>query len=92
MQRSTSIIVYGSLCAKNPHHRPTMAKKEAPVGMLAGGANLGCQDELSQKELKAKGVPAAKCYLDDYESFATNEVDIYWNSVFVQLMARLHMI
>lgn len=83
---------FGSLCTKNPHHRPTMAKKEAPVGMLAGGANLGCQDELSQKELKAKGVPAAKCYLDDYESFATNEVDIYWNSVFVQLMARLHMI
>lgn len=83
---------FGSFTTKNPHHRPTMAKKEAPVGMLAGGANIGCQDELAQKELKAKGVPAAKCYLDDYESFATNEVDIYWNSVLVQMLARLNLV
>lgn len=82
---------FGSFMTKNPHHRPTMAKKEAPSGMLAGGANKGCQDEMAQKILKANNTPMAKCYLDDYESFSTNEVDIYWNSVLVQLMARLKM-
>lgn len=81
---------YGTHFTKHPHHRPSIAKKETFNGMLAGGTNIGKQDEVAQMELA--NIPVAKCYIDDSESFSTNEVDIYWNSELVCAMAKLGLI
>lgn len=58
--------------------------------MLAGGPNAGREDDVAK--VKLADMPPAKCYIDDIESYATNEVDIYWNSKLVYALARTHMI
>ena len=81
---------YGKRYAQHPHHRPSIARGEAIPGMLVGGPNEWLADPVAQKRLQ--DVPAAKCYIDDYESFGTNEVDIYWNSMLVCALVRLNMV
>ena len=80
---------YGTDYMKNPHHRPSIAQGQAVPGMIAGGPNKNLEDPYAKNLLK--GQPAAKCYLDNSESYSTNEVDIYWNSPFVRAMAELNM-
>ncbi|WP_459477504.1 glycoside hydrolase family 9 protein [Clostridium saccharoperbutylacetonicum] len=80
---------YGSDYVKHPHHRPSTAQGEAVPGMIAGGPNKNLEDPLAKNLLKDKA--PAKCYLDNSESYSTNEVDIYWNSPFVHAMAELNM-
>lgn len=80
---------YGSVSPLHPHHRITFASKNVIPGMLAGGANSGREDDVAKAKLAS--MPPAKCYIDDTESYATNEVDIYWNSKLVYALARTHM-
>jgi endoglucanase len=56
-------------------------------GMLVGGANSNLDDPYAKDVLAGK--PAAKCYVDNIESYSTNEVAIYWNSPFVYLLAGI---
>lgn len=83
------ITGYGSDYVKNPHHRPSIAQGEAIPGMIAGGPNKNLEDPYAKNMLK--GQPVAKCYIDNAESYSTNEVDIYWNSPLVYAMAELNM-
>ena len=76
---------FGSDSPKNPHHRPSVANKEAMPGMLVGGPEPLLLDDVTKKQLK--GYPPAKCYLDDTDSYSTNEITIYWNSPLVFLIA-----
>lgn len=71
---------YGHVAMAYPHHRPSVGDGiEAPVpGMVSGGPNKNLQDEYAAKHLQGKA-PAA-CYADHEDSYATNEVTIYWNS------------
>lgn len=80
---------YGTDAAANPHHRPSTVKKEAIPGMLVGGVNKKLEDDYAKVYLKGKA--PAKCYLDNAESYSTNEVDIYWNAALVGALARLNM-
>ncbi len=73
--------------AKNPHHRPSVAAGTAMPGMLVGGPDEYLHD-LSAKTLLS-GKPAAERYLDSAESYSTNEVAIYWNSVLLYVLSRL---
>lgn len=77
---------YGTDATKNPHHRPSMVAKKAIAGMIAGGVNAQLEDPYAQAYL-ADAAPA-KCYLDNGESYSTNEVDIYWNSSLVRALAK----
>ena len=77
---------YGTAAAKNPHHRPSVAKKEAIPGMLIGGVNSALEDPIAKAYLE--GVAPAKCYLDNADSYSINEVDIYWNSALVRALAN----
>lgn len=81
---------YGSEYARYPHHRPSIAQKKTIPGMLVGGPNIGLADPIALERLQE--APAAKCYVDHYESFGTNEVDIYWNSMLVCALARLNLV
>jgi len=72
---------------RHPHHRPSGADSNAEPwpGLLSGGPNRGRQDD-AMKRLPA-GTPPARCYLDDQESYASNEVAINWNAPLVFLLA-----
>ncbi|MBR6107076.1 MAG: glycoside hydrolase family 9 protein [Oscillospiraceae bacterium] len=76
---------FGTVSPENPHHRPSMAVGKAQPGMLVGGVNSSLED--SAAKAYCKTAPAAKCYIDNAESYSTNEITIYWNSPLVYLLA-----
>lgn len=76
---------YGSVYAKHPHHRPSMASGSVCKGMVIGGPDSALEDPFVKSTL-AEAAPA-KCYADSDQSFSTNEVTIYWNSPFVYLLS-----
>ena len=82
---STSFVTgYGTVSPENPHHRPSMAKGEAMRGMLVGGVNSNLED--SAAKAYCQDLPAAKRYVDNSESYSTNEITIYWNSPLTYLL------
>jgi len=71
---------------RHPHHRPSGADRNAEPwpGLLAGGPN-GRRQDPAMKGLP--DLPPAKMYIDDQESYASNEVAINWNAPLVFLLA-----
>lgn len=78
---------YGSRSPQHPHHRPSEALKKPMKGMLIGGPDSGLHDETAAKMLT--GEPAAKCYVDELESYSTNEITIYWNAPLITLLTQI---
>ncbi len=76
---------FGSVSPENPHHRPSMVFKKAVPGMLVGGVNSSLEDSAAEAFLD--GEPAEKCYIDNDQSYSTNEITIYWNSPLVYLLS-----
>ena len=72
----------------HPHHRPSQSdSKPAPwPGMLSGGPSQYRQDAAMKR---LGNLPPAKMYLDDWESYATNEIAINWNAPLVFVLAGL---
>ncbi|MEX1267668.1 MAG: glycoside hydrolase family 9 protein [Balneolaceae bacterium] len=70
----------------NIHHRPSDAHsiREPVPGLLAGGPNPGQQDEC----IYPSDYPA-KSYVDDWCSYASNEIAINWNAPMVYLSAAI---
>ncbi len=75
----------GTVSPQTPHHRPSMAVGKAAPGMLVGGVNENLEDYAAKAYCKGK--PPAKCYVDNAESYSTNEITIYWNSPLLHLLA-----
>ncbi|NJC86866.1 glycosyl hydrolase family 5 [Planosporangium mesophilum] len=74
---------YGEHDSHNQHSRiyghqldPTLPNP--PAGSIAGGPNSALQDPTAAKLLA--GCAPQFCYIDDIQSYATNEVAINWNS------------
>jgi endoglucanase len=74
---------YGEVASKNQHSRwyarqlnPDLPNP--PSGTLAGGPNSSIQDPLAQQKLR--GCVGQFCYIDDIESWSTNELTINWNA------------
>ena len=78
----------GTDAIKHPHHRPSGFMGKAMPGMLSGGPCDWLADE-AVKEVFTKETAPAKSLLDMTGSYSTNEVTIYWNSAFVQLLASV---
>ena len=68
----------------HPHHRPSASDGIAePVpGLMAGGPNQFLQDSVLQSRYTFS-TPAARCYIDHRESYASNEIAINWNAPLV---------
>lgn len=81
------LTAYGATPALNPHHRPSIVVESAMPGMLIGGPDENLEDPTASIALE--GFSPAKCYLDNAQSYSTNEVTTYWNSPLVYVMARL---
>jgi len=84
---------YGTRSLKNPHHRFWAHQANAefpspPPGVVSGGPNSGIEDPVA-KESGLGGCAPQKCYIDDIESWSTNEVAINWNAPLVWLTAFL---
>lgn len=83
---------YGSDSMQHPHHRfwgnrPQSGFPPPPPGALAGGPNAQPADPAA---VNAVGqMPPAKRYIDDIESYSTNEVAINWNAPLVWVSAYL---
>jgi endoglucanase len=77
----------GENAFKHPHHRPSGADANADPwpGLLSGGPNSRPQDPAMRK--LAPGLPPAKMYLDEQDSYASNEVAINWNAPLVFVLA-----
>jgi endoglucanase len=73
---------------RHPHHQPSQSddNPEPWPGMLSGGPNQNPQDPAMEK---LANLPPAKMYLDDWESYATNEIAINWNAPLVFVLAGL---
>lgn len=74
---------YGEVASRNQHsrwyaHQLDAALPNPPRGTLAGGPNSGIQDPVAQAKLR--GCKPQFCYIDDIESWSTNELTINWNS------------
>ena len=79
---------YGEVSSQNQHsrwyaHQLDPALPHPPVGSLAGGANSSIQDPYAQSKLK--GCVAQFCYIDDIQSWSTNEHTINWNSALTRM-------
>ncbi|GAA3449876.1 glycoside hydrolase family 9 protein [Dactylosporangium matsuzakiense] len=74
---------FGERNSHNQHtriygHQLNAALPNPPSGSLAGGPNSYLQDPLAQKLLT--GCAPQFCYVDDINSYSTNEIAINWNS------------
>lgn len=78
----------GTDAVKHPHHRPSGFLGKAMEGMLSGGPCDWLADE-AVKQIFTKETAPAKSLLDMTGSYSTNEVTIYWNSAFVELLAAV---
>lgn len=70
------------------HHRPASAANALLPGALVGGPDSALEDPVTQSMFNGDTAPA-KCYVDDAESYSTNEVAIYWNSPLVALISAV---
>lgn len=76
---------YGDVFAQNQHSRMYAHQLNAdlpnpPDGFIAGGPNSGIQDPVAQALLSDCPATPQFCYIDDIESWSTNEITINWNS------------
>jgi endoglucanase len=83
---------YGSNPLKNPHHRFWARQKDSAFpppypGAVSGGPNSGLQDPIAASKLS--GCSPQKCFVDNIESYSTNEVAINWNAPLAWLSAFL---
>ena len=77
------ITGYGEQNSHNQHSRWYANQKDAsfpnpPVGSISGGPNSSIQDPVAQKLLT--GCLPQFCYVDDIESWSTNEITVNWNA------------
>ncbi|MEN3361137.1 MAG: endoglucanase [Mycobacteriales bacterium] len=77
---------YGDHATQNEHHRFWANQLDAtlphpPAGTIAGGPNSGLQDPVAARQLP--GCAPQRCYVDDINSYSTNEEAINWNAPLV---------
>ena len=82
----TSFVTdFGSVSPQHPHHRPSQYVGTPVPGMLVGGPDGNLEDPYAKGVLN--GLAPALCYVDNDQSYSTNEVAIYWNSPLICLLA-----
>ena len=84
------VVGYGPKSTRNVHsrlyaHELDFSAPRAPRGSLSGGPNEDASDPPADDVLQ--GCAPQKCYVDDVNSYSTNEVAINWNSALVWVVA-----
>lgn len=81
---------YGEVASHNQHsrifgHELNLDLPNPPAGSLAGGPNSALQDPFVSSRIK--GCVAQFCYIDDIQSYSTNEIAINWNAALARVAA-----
>ncbi|MFF5105353.1 glycoside hydrolase family 9 protein [Streptomyces sp. NPDC000134] len=81
---------YGEANAHNQHsrwyaHQLEPSLPNPPAGTLSGGPNSSIQDPVAQAKLQ--GCVGQFCYIDDIQSWSTNETTINWNAALARMAA-----
>ncbi|MFD9000070.1 glycoside hydrolase family 9 protein [Streptomyces sp. NPDC059582] len=79
---------YGEVSSHRQHsrwyaHELDPSLPDPPAGTLAGGPNSGIQDPYAQSRLQ--GCVGQFCYIDDIQSWSTNETAINWNAALARM-------
>ncbi|MFD5806248.1 glycoside hydrolase family 9 protein [Streptomyces sp. NPDC127020] len=79
---------YGEVNAHNQHsrwyaHQLDPALPNPPDGTLSGGPNSSIQDPYAQSKLQ--GCVGQFCFIDDIQSWSTNEHTINWNAALARM-------
>ena len=82
---------FGDRSPMHPHHRISSADGiKAPFpGMLVGGPNPGQQDKRDMHNAVYPSNVPDESYIDDEESYASNEIAINWNASLVAFLCWL---
>ena len=82
---------FGDKSPMHPHHRISESDTvEAPFpGMLVGGPNPGQQDKRDMHDAVYPSNYPDESYIDNYESYASNEIAINWNASLVAFLCWL---
>jgi endoglucanase len=88
------ITGYGTVFSQNQHsrwfaHQVNAELPHPPRGALAGGPNSSIQDPVVQALFATSGCAPQTCYIDDIESWSTNEITINWNAALAQIASYL---
>ena len=77
---------FGQKSPMHPHHRLSAADGiDAPIpGLLAGGPNPGQQDRMGGLNYPSR--QPDESYVDEEQSYASNEIAINWNAALVAMM------
>ena len=78
---------YGTYSPQNIHSRIAKANNTKITGALVGGPNSSREDTATQA--LSPDLPEARIYVDDYNSYSTNELSIYWNAALIHLIASI---
>ena len=78
---------FGTNYPKSQHNRLSLSKNTVEIGFLSGGPDASREDKIAE-QLPAD-TPPAKIYVDDYRSYSTNEIAIYYNSALLYLLTTL---
>lgn len=86
------ITGYGTAYSQNQHTRIYANQLNGelphpPIGSLSGGPNSGLQDAVARDLLA--GCVGQMCFVDDINSFSTNEIAINWNAPLVWVASFL---
>jgi endoglucanase len=81
---------YGDADVRNQHsrwyaHQLDPNLPNPPAGSLSGGPNSSIQDPVAQSKLQ--GCVAQFCFIDDIQSWSTNELTINWNAALARMAA-----
>ena len=80
---------YGEDYPQNLHHRTTISKKTNFKGVMVGGPNMSMEDQAMIKAFKDKNMKSQWMYLDDEDSYSTNETAIQHNSSLIYLLSNI---
>ena len=88
--QTSYVVGYGPRSTKNVHshlyaHELVSSAPRAPPASLSGGANENASDPPADDVLQ--GWALQICYVDDENSYSTNEVAVNWNSALVWVVA-----
>ena len=80
----TFVTGVGTVSPMNPHHRPSYSDGVvAPIpGLMVGGPDHGLDDAILASMFNSS-TPPARCYADNWQSYASNEIAINWNAPLV---------
>ncbi len=83
-QNMTYVTGVGTVSPMNPHHRPSYSDgiTDPIPGLMVGGPDEN-RDDPTLAALFTSSTPPARCYVDNWQSYASNEIAINWNAPLV---------